>query len=132
MTLTGISKISESAMMYVYLLLTSQASARSIITDKSASSIQAQQIWMDNFYNIIHRENNTANDIKMYQNALKYASSKVDYNLGENIYMIPSDMNLRIKRNTANYNNEIFISNNTLKTRIQHKHKQKNNKTTKQ
>ena len=115
LTLTGISKISESAMMYVYLLLTSQASARSKITDKSASSIQAQQIWMDNFYNIIHRENNTANDIKMYQNALKYASSKVDYNLGENVYMIPSDMNLRIKRNIANYNNEIFISNKTFK-----------------
>ena len=110
LTLVGISKISESAMMYVYVLLTAQVSAKSIITDNSSTSLQARKIWMDNFYEIINRQNNTATDIKMYQNVLKYASSKVDYNLGTGIYMIPSDMNLRIKRNIYNYNNKILIS----------------------
>ena len=70
---------------------------------------------MDNFYEIIHRQNNTATDIKMYQNVLKYASSKVDYNLGTSIYMIPSDTNLRIKRNIYNYNNKILISEDSFK-----------------
>ena len=35
---------------------------------------------------------------------------KVDYSVGENIYMLPSDMNLRIKTGTAGYNNKILVS----------------------
>ena len=34
---------------------------------------------------------------------------KVDYVIGEYVYMIPSDMNLRIGR-FKNYNNEILIA----------------------
>ena len=49
-------------------------------------------------------------DIKRYQDTLSYASSKVDYNVGENIYMIPSYMNLKIKTGTAGYNNKILVS----------------------
>ena len=40
-------------------------------------------------------------DIKRYQDTLSYASSKVDYSMGENIYMLPSDMNLKIKTGTV-------------------------------
>ena len=49
-------------------------------------------------------------DIKRYQDTLSYASSKVDYSIGENIYMIPSDMELRIKTGTVGYNNKILVS----------------------
>ena len=34
-------------------------------------------------------------DIKCYQDTLSYASSKVNYSFGENLYMLPSDMNLK-------------------------------------
>ena len=40
---------------------------------------------------------------------MQYARSKVDYAVGELIYMLPSDMNLRIG-NVRNYNNKILIS----------------------
>ena len=40
---------------------------------------------------------------------MQYARSKVDYAIGEFIYMLPSDMNLRIG-NVRNYNNKILIS----------------------
>ena len=50
-------------------------------------------------------------DIKHYQDTLSYASSKVDYSVGENIYMLPSDMNLKIKTGTVGYNNKILVSN---------------------
>ena len=50
-------------------------------------------------------------DIKRYQDTLSYASSKVDYSTGQNIYMLPSDMNLKIKTGTVRYNNKIPISN---------------------
>ena len=40
--------------------------------------------------------------------------SKVDYAIGEFIYMLPSDMNLRIG-NVRNYNNKILISSPSFK-----------------
>ena len=49
-------------------------------------------------------------DIKRYQNTLSYASSKVDYNVRESIYTIPSDMNLKIRSGTVGYNNKILVS----------------------
>ena len=50
-------------------------------------------------------------DIKRYQDTLSYASSKVDYSVGQNIYMLPSDMNLKIRSGTIGYNNKIPVSN---------------------
>ena len=36
--------------------------------------------------------------------------SKVDYSVGENIYMLPSDMNLNIRLGNVGYNNKILVS----------------------
>ena len=49
-------------------------------------------------------------DLKHYQGTLSYVSSKVDYSVGENLFMLPSDMELRIKTGTVGYNNKILIS----------------------
>ena len=49
-------------------------------------------------------------DIKRYQYTLSYASSKVDYSIGHNIYMLPSDMNLKLRSETVEYNNKILVS----------------------
>ena len=49
-------------------------------------------------------------DIKRYQDTLSYASSKVDYSVGENIYMLPCDMNLKIRSGTVEHNNKILVS----------------------
>ena len=48
-------------------------------------------------------------DIKRYQDTLSYASSKVDYSMGQNIYMLPSDMNLKIMTGIVGYNNKILV-----------------------
>ena len=45
---------------------------------------------------------------------MQYARSKVDYAIGEFVYMLPSDMNLRIG-NVRNYNNKILISSASFK-----------------
>ena len=50
-------------------------------------------------------------DIKHYQDTLSYTLRKVDYSVGQNIYMLPSDMNLKIRSGTVGYSNEILISN---------------------
>ena len=49
-------------------------------------------------------------DIKRYQDTRSYTSSKVDYSVGENLFMLPSDMKLKIKTGTVGYNNKILIS----------------------
>ena len=50
-------------------------------------------------------------DEQQYQDTLSYASSKVDHSVGENLFMLPSNMTLKIKTGTVGYNNKILISN---------------------
>ena len=106
----GLLKISESVRAYAYLILSSQASARSSIIGNSASSLTAQSAFLNNFENIVNRKVDICEDVKRYQETLSYASSKVDYSIGEHLYMLPSDMELRIRSGTIGYNNKILIS----------------------
>ena len=107
----GLLKISESVRAYVYLILSSQASARSGIVGNTASALTAQSAFLNNFEDIVNRRVNIQEDIKRYQDTLSYASSKVDYSTGESIYMLPSDLKLKIKTGTVGYNNKILVSN---------------------
>ena len=106
----GIYRISESVRAYAYLILSSQASARSGIVGNTVSALTAQSVFLDNFENVVNRRVDISEDIKHYQDTLSYASSKVDYSMGQNIYMLPSDMNLKIKTGTAGYDTKILIS----------------------
>ena len=87
----GLLRISESVRAYAYLILSSQASARSNIIENTANALTAQKAFLNNFKNIVNRRLNIQEDIKHYQDTLSYVSSKVDYSMGENIYMLPSD-----------------------------------------
>ena len=49
-------------------------------------------------------------DIKHYQDTLSYASSKVNYSTGENLYMLPSDSNSKTRSRTVRYNSKILVS----------------------
>ena len=103
----GLYRISESVRAYAYLILSSQASAISSIVGNTASALTAQSAFLNNFENVVNHRVNIQEDIKRYQDTLSYASSKVDYSMGENIYMLPSDMNLW--SGTVGYNNKILI-----------------------
>ena len=105
----GLLRISESA--YAYLILSSQASARSGIVGNTESALTAQPAFLNNFEDIVNHRVNIQEDIKRYQDILSYASSKVDYSVGESIYMLPSNLKLKIKTGTVGYNNKILISN---------------------
>ena len=106
----GLFRISESIRAYAYLILSSQASARSSIIGNSASSLTAQLAFLNNFEDIVNRKVDVREDIKRYQDTLSYTSSKVDYSIGEHLYMLPSDMELRIRLRTVGYNNKILVS----------------------
>ena len=107
----GLYKISESVRAYAYLILSSQASARSSVIANMASALTAQSAFLNNFEDIVNRRVDIKEDIKRYQDTLSYALSKFNYSVGENLYMLPSDMNLKIRSGTVGYNNKILVSN---------------------
>ena len=109
-TNVALLRISENLRAYAYLILSSQASVRSSIIVNTASALTAQKAFLNNFKDIVNRRVDIWEDIKRYQDTLSYELSKVDYSMGENIYMLPSDMNLNIKTRNAGYNNKILIS----------------------
>ena len=109
LTTLGLQKISESVRDYAYLILTSQTSTRGQIIGHEARNLDAQQVFLNTFENIINRRVDIPEDIKRFQKTLQYARSKVDYAIGEFVYMLPSDMNLQIGK-IRNYNNKILVS----------------------
>ena len=113
-TIVGLYRISESVRAYAYLILSSQASARSNVLGNTASALTAQQACLNNFENVVNRRVDIQEDIKHYQDTLSYASSKVDYSVGKNVYMLPYDINLNIRSGTVGYNNKILVSNGTF------------------
>ena len=106
----GLLRILESVMAYAYLILSSQASARSSIVANSASALTAQSAFLNNFENVVNHRVDIREDIKRYQDTLCYASSKVDYSVGEDLFVLPSNMTLKIKTGTAGYNKKILLS----------------------
>ena len=114
LTTLSIQKISESVRDYAYLILTIQTSTRGPIVGHEARNLDAQRTFLNTFENIVNRRVNIPEDIRRFQKTLQYARSKVDYAIGEFVYMLPSDMNLRIG-NVRNYNNKILISSPSFK-----------------
>ena len=92
----GLLKISESVRAHAYLILSSQASARSFIVGNTASALTAQSAFLNNFENVVNCRVDIREDLKHYQDTLSYASSKVDYSVGENLLMLPSNVTLKI------------------------------------
>ena len=82
----GLYKISESVRAYAYLILSSQASARSSIIANTTSALTAQSAFLNNFENVVNCRVDIWEDIKRYQDTLSYASSKVGYSVGESLY----------------------------------------------
>ena len=114
LTMLGLQKLSETVRDYTYLILRSQTSTRRPIVGHEARNLDAQQTFLNNFENIVNRRVNIPEDIRRFRKALQYARSKVDYMIGEFIYMLLSDMNLRIGK-AKNYNNKILISSPSFK-----------------
>ena len=114
LTTLGLQKLSESVRDYAYLILTSQTSTRGPVVGHEARNLDAQQTFLNIFENIVNRRVNIPEDIRRFQKTLQYARSKGDYAIGKFVYMLPSDMNLRIG-NVRNYNNKILISSPSFK-----------------
>ena len=96
------------------MILTSQTSTRGPIVGHEARNLDAQRTFLNTFENIVNRRVNIPEDTRRFQKTLQYARSKVDYVIGEFIYMLPSNMNLWIGK-VKDYNNKILISSPSFK-----------------
>ena len=114
LTILGLQKLSETVRDYAYLILTSQTSTRGPIIGHEARNLDAQLKFLNTFENIVNMRVNIPEDIRRFQKTLQYASSKLDYVVGEFIYMLPNNMNLRIGK-VKDYNNKILISSPSFK-----------------
>ena len=77
----------------------------------------AQCAFLNTFESIINRRVDIPEDVRRFQKTLQNARSKVDYTIGEFIYMLPSDINLRIGK-VKNYNNKILTSSSSLRLEL--------------
>ena len=91
------------------MILTSQTSTGGPIIGHEARNLDAQRTFLNSFENIVNRRVNIPEDMRRFQKTLQYARSKIDYVIGEFIYMLPSNMNLWIGK-VKDYNNKILIS----------------------
>ena len=110
----GLQKLSETVRDYAYLILTSQTSTIGPIIGHEARNLDAQRTFLNIFKTIVNRRVNIPEDIRRFQKTVQYARSKVDYVIGEFIYMLPSNMNLQIGK-VKDYNNKILISSPSFK-----------------
>ena len=113
-TTKGIGKINKSFRAYVYLVLTSQIQARSNMVGNSAPVVDAQQVFKSTFKVLINENIGIAIDIKRYQGVLEHALSKVAFSVGTGIYMLPSNLNLKIGKKKR-HNNKILVGNTNMK-----------------
>ena len=114
LTTLGLQKLSESVRDYAYLILMSQTSTRGPIVGHEARNLDAQRTFLYTFEIIVNRRVNIPEDIRRFQKTLQHARSKVDYVIGEFIYKLPSNMNLRTGK-VKDYNNKILISSPSFK-----------------
>ena len=68
----GLYRISESVRAYAYLILSSQASARSGIVGNTVSALKAQSAFWNNFEDIVNQRVDIREDIKRHQDTLSY------------------------------------------------------------
>ena len=72
--------------------------------------VDAEQVFKSKFKALMNEDYSISADIDRYQVVLEHALSKVDFSVGTGIYMLPSNLNLSIRK-TLGYNDKILINN---------------------
>jgi len=94
-THAGIERLTDSIRTYVWAILGSQSEQRTQILG-SAAAFTAQKQFLANVEATIEQAGDTS--VAKYQDVLQYARGKLDFVLGEQLYMCPSDMYLVVGR----------------------------------
>ena len=101
-------RLNGSIRTYVWAILGAQAQTRSNIL-KAGTVFDAQRQFLANTEDAIASSVDIPASIACYQERLQYASTPLDFVLGNGLYMAPSDMALHLG-SVQGYNNEIVIA----------------------
>ena len=109
-TEAGVNRLNDSIRTYVWAILTAQSLTKtSIVRTLQNPATEPQRTFLSNLEVSIASTKSLQDSINGYQDALKYASSKVDYVVGFGLYMMPSNMVLRITT-IDDYNNNLMVA----------------------
>ena len=107
-THAGVERLNDSIRTYVWAILGAQDEERTPILG-SGTAFTAQKRFLTNVEAAITQAGETP--VSKYQSVLQYARGKLDFVLGEQLYMCPSDMTLTsLAERIAGYNNEILVA----------------------
>ena len=107
-THAGVERLNDSIRTYVWAILGAQDEERTPILG-SGTAFTAQKRFLTNVEAAITQPRETP--VTKYQSVLQYARGKLDFVLGEQLYMCPSDMMLAtLAERIAGYNNEILVA----------------------
>ena len=107
-THAGVERLNDSIRTYVWAILGAQDEERTPILG-SGTAFTAQKRFLTNVEAAITQAGETP--VSKYQSVLQYARGKLDFVLGEQLYMCPSDMTLAsLAERIAGYNNEILVA----------------------
>jgi hypothetical protein len=107
-TRAGVVRINDSVRAYAWAILGAQAQTRSSIIG-TGPAFDAQKQFTVNIEAKINAADDLSKSILQYQEVQQYARSKLDYVVGGSLYMVPSDMNLRVGT-IVGYNNKIVVA----------------------
>ena len=109
-TAAGAVRIDDSIRNYVHCVLGSQAQTRSNILN----SLETQQYFTDLLEQNIKSMYSIPERIAKYQDAISKTHCRIDYVVAPNLYMIPSDLVLKVGTVTG-YNNNIVVASSNMK-----------------
>jgi len=107
-THAGVERLNDSIRTYVWAILGAQDQERTPILG-SGTAFTAQKRFLANISAAVQQAEETS--VTKYQSVLQYARGKLDFVIGEQLYMCPSDMMLMLlSAHISGYNNEILVA----------------------
>ncbi len=106
-THAGVERLNDSIRTYVWAILGAQDQERTPILG-SGTAFTAQKRFLTSIAAAIQQAEETP--VTKYQSVLQYARGKLDFVIGEQLYMCPSDMTLTLlSAHISGYNNAILV-----------------------
>ena len=111
LTRVGIQRLNDTIRTYVYCVLGAQAQTRSSIVGDSSTTLDVQKQFLNLLDDSINKSQSLSlpEMIKRYDDAITHTHKRIDYAIGPDLYMIPSDLVFNMGE-VEGYNNNITIA----------------------
>ena len=114
LTQAGIVRLNDSIRTYVYCILSAQAETRTAIIGSFGTDLDAQKQFTKLLEDSINQHADIPSSISRYQKALSDTHTRLDYVIAPGLYIMGSDMVLKIGI-IENYNNNIEVASGKMK-----------------